>query len=65
MALYAMILIHDILPIQCLEELVFTPTIKDVLSKYIDGMMSVGLSPINHSWNLRYLHSMQHNMRKA
>jgi hypothetical protein len=26
---------------QCLEELVFTPTIKDVLTKYMDGMMSV------------------------
>ncbi|KAH9010252.1 hypothetical protein EDB84DRAFT_1136023 [Lactarius hengduanensis] len=25
----------------CLEELVFTPTIKDVLIKYMDGMMSV------------------------
>jgi hypothetical protein len=27
--------------IQCLDELVFTPTIKDVLTKYMDGMMSV------------------------
>jgi hypothetical protein len=27
--------------IQCIEELVFTPTIKDVLRKYMDGMMSV------------------------
>jgi len=26
---------------QCLEDLVFTPTVKDVLVKYIDGMMSV------------------------
>ena len=26
---------------QALEELVFTPTIKDVLVKYMDGMMSV------------------------
>ena len=26
---------------QCLEELVFTPTIKDVLTKYMNGMMSV------------------------
>jgi hypothetical protein len=29
------------LPIQCLEELVFTPTIKVILVNYIDGMMSV------------------------
>ncbi len=29
------------LPMQCLEDLVFTPTVKDVLVKYIDGMMSV------------------------
>ena len=26
---------------QLLEELVFTPTIKDVLVKYMDGMVSV------------------------
>ena len=26
---------------QCLEDLVFTPTIKDVLTKYMDGIMSV------------------------
>jgi hypothetical protein len=26
---------------QCLEELVFAPTVKDVLVKYVDGMMSV------------------------
>ena len=26
---------------QCLEELVFTPTIKDVLTKYMNGIMSV------------------------
>ena len=26
---------------QCLDGLVFTPTIKDVLTKYMDGMMSV------------------------
>jgi hypothetical protein len=37
------------LPIQCLEKLVFTPTIKDVLAKYMDGVMSVGLSPIELS----------------
>jgi len=30
---------------QCLEELVFTPAVKDVLFKYTDGMMSVLLSP--------------------
>jgi hypothetical protein len=34
------------LPIQCLEELVFTPTIKAILVKYIDGMMSVLLCPV-------------------
>ena len=29
---------------QCLEELVFTPTVKNVLVKYMDGMTSVLLS---------------------
>jgi hypothetical protein len=33
--------------IQCLDELVFTPTIKDVLTKYMDGMMSVRKSSRN------------------
>lgn len=28
-------------PMQCLEELIFTPTVKDVLVRYLDGMMSV------------------------
>src|SRR6266702_4907612 len=37
------------LPMQCLEEFVFTPTVKDVLFKYMDGMMSVLLK----LWNLR------------
>ena len=26
---------------QCLEELIFTPTVKDVLVRYLDGMVSV------------------------
>ena len=34
---------------QCLEEFVFTPTVKDVLVKYMDGMTSV----LCASWNLR------------
>ena len=48
-----MISIHDMLPIQRLEELVFTPIIKVVLAKYMDGMMSVAFSPIDPLWNLR------------
>ena len=32
------------LPTQCLEQLVFTPTVKDVLAKYMDGMMSALLN---------------------
>ena len=35
---------HQTLPMQCLEGLVFTPTIKDVLVKYVEGMGSVLLS---------------------
>jgi hypothetical protein len=40
---YATILIEagPTLPMQCLEELVFTPTVKDILVRYVDGMMSV------------------------
>ena len=53
MALCAAIAVHDLSPIQCLEELVFTPTIKGVLAKYLDGMMLVELSPIVPCWNLR------------
>ena len=53
MVLYPTISIHDMLPIQCLEELVFTPTIKEVLAKYMDGMMSVRFSPIDPLWDLR------------
>ena len=30
---------------QCLEELVFAPTINDVLVRYMDGMVSVLLRP--------------------
>ena len=37
-------MLHQTLSMQCLEELVFTPTFKDVLVKYMDGMMSVLLS---------------------
>jgi hypothetical protein len=33
--------LHQTSQTQCLEELIFTPTIKDVLVKYMDGMMSV------------------------
>ena len=33
------------LPMQLLEGLVFTPIIKDVLVKYMDGMMSALLCP--------------------
>jgi hypothetical protein len=32
--------LHQTSQIQSLEELIFTPTIKDVLVKYMDGMMS-------------------------
>jgi hypothetical protein len=35
---------------QCLEDLVFTPTIRDVFVKYMDGMMSV-LSCLSALWN--------------
>ena len=36
--------LHQTSQTQCLEEIVFTPTIKDVLVKYMDGMMSVPYS---------------------
>ena len=38
---------HDVLPIQCLEELFFTPIIKDALVRYMEGMTSVEPSPID------------------
>lgn len=44
---------HDVLPIQCLEELFFTPIIKDALVRYMEGMTSVEPSPIDPLWNLR------------
>ena len=44
---HSTISIDDILtlPMQLLEGLVFTPIIKDVLVKYMDGMMSALLCP--------------------
>jgi hypothetical protein len=50
------------LPMQFLEQLVFTPTIKDVLNKYMGGMMSVLLCLCGIFQNLIWL---QHSMRKA
>ena len=42
---YAPILIlHQICPTQCLEELVFAPITKNVIVKYMAGMMSVPLT---------------------
>ena len=43
MIFYAAIFIDatPTLPIQLLDELIFAPTIKDVLVKYMDGMMLV------------------------
>jgi len=40
----AKILIDATPKMQCLEELIFTPTVKNVLVKYMDSMMSVLLS---------------------
>jgi len=40
----AKILIDATPKMQCLKDLVFTPTVKNVLVKYMDGMMSVLLS---------------------
>jgi hypothetical protein len=34
-------MLQQMLPMQCLEELVLTPTVRDVLVKYLDGKMSV------------------------
>ena len=47
------------LPMQCLQELVFAPTIKDVLVEYMDGMMSVLLSFCGFFENLTR-HAAQH-----
>src|SRR6266702_7045324 len=47
------------LPMQCLEEFVFTPTVKDVLFKYMDGMMSVLLRLCGIFENLTR-HAAQH-----
>ena len=44
---------------QCLEELVFTPAIEDVLIKYMDGMMSVLLSLRGFFENLTRLSAHQ------
>ena len=38
---------HQTLPIQCLEELVFAATVKNVLVKYVDGVMSVLMTFVN------------------
>ncbi|KAH8986340.1 hypothetical protein EDB92DRAFT_2022602 [Lactarius akahatsu] len=43
----------------CLEELVFTPTIKDVLIKYMDGMMSVQFT-FRGIFEDSILHAAQH-----
>ena len=42
------------LPIQCLEDLAFAPTVKDALVKYVDGMMSVLLCPCGIFQNLTW-----------
>jgi hypothetical protein len=44
---------------QCLEELVFTPTIKDVLVKYMNGVMSVLLCPYGNFRSLTW-HAAKH-----
>jgi len=46
---------------QCLQELVFTPTVKDVLVGYMDGMMSVllGLRRIFESLTRHAAHHAQ------
>jgi hypothetical protein len=49
----------ETLPMQCLEELVYTPTMKDVLIKYMGGMMSVLLSLCGIFENLTR-HAAQH-----
>jgi hypothetical protein len=42
--------LHQTLKTQSLEELIFTPTVKDILVKYMDGMMSVFIRLRNLSW---------------
>ena len=39
--------LQQALPIQCLQELVFTPIVQEVLVKFMDGMTSVQFQP---SW---------------
>ena len=41
-------------PTQLLEGLIYTPTIKDILVKYMDGMMSVTLYPCGIFQNLTW-----------
>ena len=50
-----------ILPIQLLEEIIFTPIIKDVLVKYMDSMMSVVLCPYGIFQNLTDIQKGIHN----
>ena len=52
-------MLHQTLPMQCLEQLVFTPTVKDVLVKYMDGMMSAVLS-LNVIFENLTQHAAQH-----
>jgi hypothetical protein len=52
-------MLYQMFPMQCLEELVFTPIVKNVLVKYMDGMTSVLLSLYGIVQNLTR-HAAQH-----
>ena len=56
---YDIIIAVSILPMQLLEEILFAPTIKEVLVKYMDTMMSVVLCPYGIYQNLTW-HAAKH-----